>query len=65
MCVRVRACVCVYVCMCVWVSHDHEVIVVGSTAEQVWGHTREMALGEGAGEGDKPSLGIGGGQQDM
>ena len=39
--------------------HDHEVAVVGGTAEQVWGHTREMALGEGAGREDvedKPSL---------
>ena len=42
--------------------YDHEVTVVGGTAEQVWGHTREMALGEGAGREDvedKPSLGRG------
>ena len=52
-------------CMCVWVSHNHELAVVGDTAEQVWGYTRETALGEGAGEDDKPSLGRGGGQQDI
>ena len=31
--------------------HDHEVAVIGGTAEQVWGHTRETALGEGTGRG--------------
>ena len=36
--------------------HDHEVAVVGGTAEQVW---REIALGEGAGEGRCASRGRG------
>ena len=49
--------------MCVSESHgshhDHEVAVIRGTAEQVGGHAREMALGEGAGREDvedKPSL---------
>ena len=52
-------------CVCVCVSeshgshHDHEVAVIGGTAEQVGRHAREMPLGEGAGREDvedKPSL---------
>ena len=49
--------------MCVSELHgghyDHKVAVIGGAAEQVGGHTGEVALGEGAGREDvedKPGL---------